>query len=157
MIDPVDHLEALRNGVKKAVEASLTEETLKKLNKQAEAIAEEITSAVRFSIEDTVGYELGTEALNRAEAVIEAILNGNQAALERAIGESNPYTRANPYLQSDERIMEYGAVELRRRIVDEHPDLLKSSRIKDLEAQKKRLEQRNAELAAENRKLREAR
>jgi len=102
---------------------------------------EEILSEEYDRLEAYATDHISEVAAMRAEAYIEALLNGNNDAANKLFDgqtdrhKSSGYDEGSPWARLIHgRIFETDGIKLRRKIVEAHTDLLKSERIKDLES-----------------------
>lgn len=138
-----DILRDKRYEIRDALDAVIADADMKKLEKQAQDIADEIASTVEYNIKENLAGWLADHVRSHAEASIEAILAGNENEVRRRLSlkpESYYDGREfKPWFHTSSSLHEPGPIELRRKIVEAHRDLITDARIADLEAQLKSL------------------
>lgn len=138
-----DMLRDKRDEIRDALDEVIADADMKRLEKQAQDIADEIASTVEYNIKENLAAWLADHVRSNAEAAIEAILAGNEHEARRRLSlkpESYYDGRSfQPWFNTSSRLHESGPVELRRKIVEAHRDLITDARIADLEAQLKSL------------------
>lgn len=132
-----------RDEIRDALETVIPDADMAKLEKQAQAIADEIASTVEYNIKENLAGWLADHVNSTASSVIEAILAGNESEARRKLS-LNPDAYYDgrdfkPWFNTSSKLHESGPVELRRKIVEAHRDLITDARIADLEAQLKGL------------------
>lgn len=136
-----DILRDKRDEIRDALNTIIPDADMAKLEKQAQAIADEVASTVEYNIKENLAEWLADHVRSNAEAAIEAILAGNEHEVRRRLSlkpESYYDGREfQPWFNTSSRLHESGPVELRRKIVEAHRDLIADARIADLEAQLK--------------------
>lgn len=132
-----------RDEIRDALNTIIPDADMKKLEKQAQEIADEIASTVEYNIKENLAEWLADHVRSNAEAAIEAILAGNEHEVRRRLSlkpESYYDGREfRPWFNTSSSLHESGPIELRRKIVEAHRDLITNERIADLEAQLKGL------------------
>lgn len=138
-----DILRDKRDEIRDALDAVIADADMAKLEKQAQAIADEIASTVEYNIKENLASWLADHVRSNAEAAIEAILAGNEHEARRRLSlKPDAYYDGRdfkPWFNTSSRLHESSPVELRRKIVEAHRDLITDERIADLEAQLKGL------------------
>lgn len=158
MTDRIDS--GLRDAIQAALDDGFSGDALKSARKQIENLVYELQSDLEFNIKDNAAANLSAWVVQMAENAVEQLLAGNEDRMRRYLscekrGEDGEYigwTGRSDYKgwgrqRSDAewhpvingRIHEQGALELRKKIVDAHRDLLVNERIRDLEDQVKSL------------------
>lgn len=118
------------------VKEFLSQPTKKELKKTIEGIIDEEFNR----LEDYAHDHISQVAADRAERFLERVLKGDEDAAEALLGDKNGWGRhrmqdGTPWAQLIHgRIFESGSLELRRKIVEAHADLIRNERIKDLES-----------------------
>jgi hypothetical protein len=109
-------------------------------------------------LEDYAADHLSQVAADRAERFLESVLLGDEDAAMRLVGDYTGGDRRSTYgADADKpwaslihgRLFETGGIRLRRKIVEAHPKLITSERIKDLESIVEGLSQQVRGLEAE--------
>ena len=127
---------------------------------------EQIICAEFDRLEEYAGEHISQVAADRAERFLEKVLSGDEDAARQLLGLSGYDGRYNTvgYNAGEAvshlihgRLFEAGPVELRKRIVEAHADLLKDERVKDLEATVEGLTKQVRDLATEVEHLRDLR
>lgn len=141
------------------LEGGVSEQAMKGIKKAVDGILDDMEGDVMYRMKDNMAHNLACWCADMAQHAVEAMLEGNDDQMRRYLscekrGEDGEYigwngrSDGNYYgkRETDEwhkvihgRLFVQGAVELRKRIVDAHPELLKSERILDLEDQVKSL------------------
>ena len=122
------------------------------------ALTSEIEEIVNIQFERLEHYAeefISQTAADRAEKFLERVLKGDEDAAMALLGNKNDsdryrscgYDQGKPWSSVIHgRLFETSGIELRRKIVAAHPELLKSERIADLEAVVEGLTQQTAKL-----------
>ena len=139
-----------------ALQKGVSDETIAKVKKQ---VADALTAAIddlEWSLKDDLANNLAWHVRDQFTRAVEAMLKGNEAEFRRYINaDPRGWTGRDANLVStiSHKLYESGPIELRRRLCDAYPDLLKNERILDLEAQVaalvetvNRMEARNSDL-----------
>lgn len=138
-----DILRDRRHEICEALDTIIPDADMKKLEKQAQAIADEIASTVEYNIKENLAGWLADHVSSAASSVVEAILAGNESEARRRLSlKPEAYYDGRdfkPWFNTSSKLHESGPVELRRKIVEAHRDLITDQRIADLEAQLKGL------------------
>ena len=118
--------------------AGLAEKELAKLKKDFDDAATEALDRFEWYIKDDMAANLADYVQQMADRAIEALLAGNDDLMRRYL--SCEKTGYNPrdypdLVRSTGELFEYGGLDLRRKIVEAHAELLKDERVLDLEAQ----------------------
>lgn len=129
--------------LREAMDIEIGAASLEKLTKQARDLSEEIAEGVLYDIKDNLASWLADHVSSTASSVIEAILNGNEHEARRYLGlKPEAYYDGRdfkPWFNTNSKLHTAGPVELRRKIVEAHRDLITDARVADLEAQVKML------------------
>ena len=146
----------LRTKLEETIDSALTEEVLASVSKKVRAAADELSVQLEYNLKSDLAYNLALWVEGMAREAIMAILEGNEDVLRQRLSCREGYYTGrdtnHPVIHG--KLFEIGALELRKKIVDAHPDLLKNERILDLEDQVKSLvEQVNKLNQAEERAL----
>ena len=145
----------IRSQLEQTLDAGFTEATLKTVRKQLSDITCDMVAALEDSIKTDIAYNIAASAERMADDAIEAMLNGDEEKMRRALHCAHGYwtgrDKDHPVIHG--KLFETGCIETRKQIVDAYPELLKNERILDLEdqvrslvAQMCKLEARNSEL-----------
>ncbi len=138
-----DIIRDMRSAVQVGLDVELDAATMKKLEKQARGLADEISDVVLYDIKENMASWLAEHVSSMASACIEAILAGNESEARRKLSlRPEAYYDGRdfqPWFSHSSALHEAGPVELRRKIVEAHRDLITDARIADLEAQLKGL------------------
>lgn len=165
MSEVSDIIRDSRASLREALEVELAEADMKKLEKQARQIADEISEVVFYDIKENMAQWLADHVSSTASACIEAILAGNESEARRKLSlKPEAYYDGRdfqPWFNHSSALHEAGPVELRRKIVEAHRDLITDARIADLESQlsllvKKYYTMEHRDLPEARRLLREA-
>jgi hypothetical protein len=152
-MDKID--KELREGLEQVLRSAISEDTMGRVKKAASSIADEIESDLMYRAEDYLAYNLAERIAHMAERAVEEMLNGNEDQMRRYLscekraesgewigwtGRSTGYVGPNRDIERQHpvihgKLFEQGAVELRKKLVDAHRDLLVNERILDLEDQ----------------------
>ena len=154
-----------------ALRAGIGDDAMSALKKQTDQILYDIETDLDYRLKDELAPNLVAFVVEMAKRTVEAILQGNQSQMERYLGcerghwtgrsDSPEYGRKrdisewHPVIHGE--LFERGAVELRKRIVEAHRDLIVSQRILDLEDQVRSLVAQNNKQANEIERLRNER
>jgi len=158
MTDKID--DEMRKRLAAILEAGISDDTMKAINKQVEHIRCDIEDDVMYRLKDDLAPNLAAFAADMAQRAVEMLLEGNDDQMRRYLscekrGEDGQYIgwtgRYDPKAWGARRdiseqhpiihgkLFEQGCVALRKRIVDAHRELLANERILDLEDQVKSL------------------
>lgn len=141
------------------LEAGISDDAMKAINKQIEHIRCEIEDDVMYRLKDELAPNLTAWVVDLAKRAVGQILEGNEDQMRRYLscekrGEDGEYYgwtgRHDPKGWMEGAIIdkhpiihgtlfEQGCIALRKKIVDAHAELLKNERILDLEDQIKSL------------------
>lgn len=164
----------IADGLRKSLEAGLSDEAVKALTKKVEEITCYIEDDIMYRLKDDMAPNLVAYVEDMAQKTVECLLDGNADQMRRYLscekrddtGEYIGWTgRFNPDGWGARRnigeqhpvihgtIHEAACVSLRRKIVDAHADLLKNERILDLEDQVKSLVEQVNKANAEKEKM----
>jgi hypothetical protein len=150
-----------RQALYAALDAALTDDALKPLQKKARDLAESIVEDIEYSLRDNLASNLAWHVQEMAGRAVEALLDGNESEMIRWLqcdkrgwnGRSDgvhgdrEIERQHPVIHG--KLFEQGCVLLRKKIAEAHRDLLASERILDLEDQVKSLVAQNNKLERE--------
>ena len=150
-------------------EWNIDDERFSALRKLLKAAANEVEEVVVWRLQDDLHGHLANKVREFATRAIEAVLNGNEDELRRwlACGKRS-WTGRGTYANGesvhsvhDGKLFETGALQLRKKIVEAHPQLLRDERVLDLEDQLQALLQKlnkaNARIEEQNLELAERR
>ena len=149
----------IRSQLEQTLDAGFTEETLIKARKQMAELASDMASELEDRIKINISYNLAALVERMADNAIEAMLNGDEALMQRYLKcAANGWTgrdKDHPVIHG--KLFETGCIEMRHKIVDAYSELLKNERILDLEdqvrslvGQVRKLEARIAEMQRES-------
>ena len=123
----------------KSLQIEIGEADMTKLTKQLVTLSEEISEGVLWNLKDNLASWLADHVSSTASSVIEAIIAGNEQEARRYLGlKPSAYYDGRdfkPWFATSSTLHEAGPVELRRKIVEAHRDLITDERIVDLESQ----------------------
>jgi hypothetical protein len=155
MTDKIDP--TLRDQLAATVDAALSDRS-ESIKKAVRSIADDIESDLMYRVQDDMAANLTDWVAQMAERAVEQMLAGNEDQMRRYLscdkrgpdGQYLCYTGRSDGMYAREkpeachpvihgRLFEQGALELRKKIVDAHRELLVDERIRDLEDQVKSL------------------
>ena len=144
--------QAIVDELESALEKGFSDEALARAREAAGEIAYDLVSDLDHSIKEDLTYNLSRYVQRMSEEVIRAILDGDDDRMRRRLScHEDYYTgRDNKHEVIHGKLFEPDCIELRRKIVEAHSDLLKSERILDLESQVASLVQQILKLEARN-------
>ena len=127
------------------------DERYNSVKKLVEKVATELEDTILWSVRDNMADNLAHTVETCAERAIEAVLKGDEDQFRRWLyADMRGYTgreRAGEVIHG--KLFESSAIQLRRELVDAYPEVLKTERIKDLEAQVAALVETNRKQQAE--------
>ena len=130
-------IDDLRDQIAKSCEAGLSDEALDRLKRQIADAMHEAQSDFEYWLREDGSYNLAQFVVRMSDQAIDAIFKGDDDEMRRRLrcveGAYTGRDRDHPVIHGT--LFEAGAIELRKRIVDAHADLLKEQRILDLEDQ----------------------
>lgn len=144
--------EELVKKLKATLEEGVSDDTIKHATKLADEMAERIKDNVVYGLKDNLAHELAAWTEEMAGDAVKMLLAGNEDQMRRYLscekygwnGRSDGHHYGNrsatdwhPVIHG--KLFEQGCVELRKKIVDAHRELLVNERILDLEDQVKAL------------------
>jgi hypothetical protein len=141
-----------------AIEAGMTEEVMGRVKKKFRDAMEDLEGDLDYGLKERLASNLSDFICSSAERAVEQLLAGNEERMRSYLSaKDGGYTgRDRDHQVIHGKLFETGPIELRRKIVEAHTDLLKNERILDLEdqlkalvAQVNKLESRNANLNEE--------
>ncbi len=138
---PIETSRDLRSALETSLQDALTDEMISRATEKFRNAVAEIESDLTYSIQSDLAYNLAAWTYSMFEQAIESMLKGDESAMRRHLScQEGSYTgRDRNHSVIHGRLFETGAIELRKKIVNAHPELLKSERILDLEDQVKSL------------------
>jgi hypothetical protein len=165
--------EGLQDALRTALEGGLSEDCLKAVKKATDNILYDIESDLQYRLKDELAPHLVGWVVEMAQRSVEALLEGNEDQMRGYLscekrqadgswlgwtGRSTGFSMGKPNISDwhsviHGRLFEHGCVELRKKIVDAHRDLLVNERILDLEDQVKSLVEQVNKAKAEKDKL----
>ena len=146
----------IADGLRKSLEAGLSDEAVKALSKKVDDITCFIEDDIMYRLKDEMAPNLVSFVEDMARKTVECLLEGNADQMRRYLscekrdndgqyigwtGRFNPGAWGARQHVSDQHpiihgeLFEQGCIRLRRDIVNAHADLLKTERILDLEDQ----------------------
>jgi len=142
-------MEPLRAQLETALGDGLTDECMGQIKKQVNDLIYEIESDIDWRVKSELAPNLSAFVVDMAEKAVRAILDGNQAEMERYLGcerghwtgrsDSPEYgAKRKPHewhTVIHGRLFDCGAMAVRRALVEAHRDLIADQRILDLEDQ----------------------
>jgi hypothetical protein len=154
-----------RDALQKALEAVLTGDALEPLTKKARDLADTIAESVEWSMKDYLAANLAYHVKEMAGRAVNALLEGNEGEMVRWLscdkrghnGRSDGYNinrtidQQHPIIHG--KLFDTGCVQLRRKIVEAHRDLIAEQRILDLEDQVKSLVAQNNTMRREKEEM----
>jgi hypothetical protein len=141
----------LRDQLKAVLEAGISDEAMKPIQRQIDNICRDVEDTIFYRVKDELSVNLSAYVVDMAKRSVEAILAGNESELRRYLScEINGWTgRDHKHPVIHGRLFEAQPIELRRKIVEAHRDLIANERILDLEDQVKSLVQQVNKITAE--------
>ena len=139
-----------------ALQKGIDDDTIAKVKKQVSDALSDAIDRLEWSLKDDLANNLAWHVQDQFRRAFEAMLKGNEAEFRRYISADPPgWTGRDANLVStiSHKIYESGPLELRRRLCDAYPDLLKNERILDLEAQVAALVETVSKMEARNNDL----
>ncbi len=151
-----DLLWDLRWSLGDALKAGLKDDDLAFARKQLEKLASELQDRIEDSLREDLADNLAALVYHCTERAIEELLAGDEEQFKRYLNaDPGGYTgRGREYLVMHGQLYEARCMEIRRKLVDAYPEILKDERIKDLEDQVGSLVKQVTKLQAENERLR---
>lgn len=146
--------EELQEQLKAVLEAGLSDGAMKDIKKAVDGVICGIEEDIMYRLKDDLAPNLTAYVVDMAQRAVEQLLAGNEDQMRRYLGcESGRWNGrsdgASGWGRKREdyewhqvihgQIFEQGAIELRKRIVEAHRELLIGERILDLEDQVKSL------------------
>jgi len=126
-----------RERMQTLIDSALPPDVQERIVKKIKDAAYEFENQVEYWLKDELAYLLAGYVEDMANRAIEAMLAGNEAMFRRYLHcEHGGYTgrdREHPVIHGE--LFEASMIELRRKLCDAHPDLLKTERVLDLESQ----------------------
>lgn len=139
-----DILKSKRQELLEGLSVEIRDVGFKKFEKQCQSLAEEISEYALDNVKENLATWITDHVRQQATAVVEALLAGDMRTvryylkIEDECGREDYGRREwmdRPWFKYSSSLHEFGGVELRHKIVDEHKDLIANERIKDLELQ----------------------
>jgi hypothetical protein len=172
MADKIDP--AMRAELEEALDSVFTEDALKSATKKVRDILADLEDDFQYGLQERAAYSLTCRIVDMAERAVEQLLAGNEDQMRRYLscekrGEDGEYIgwtgrsdstswgwqreqhEWHPIIHG--RLFEQGAVELRKKIVDAHREVLVNERVLDLEDQVRSLVAQNGRLENEKERL----
>jgi hypothetical protein len=141
-----------------AIEAGMTDEVMDRVKKKFRDAMDDLENDLDFGLKERLSSNLSDFICSSAENAVKQLLAGNEDRMRSYLSaQDGGYTgRERDHTVSHGKLFETGPLELRKKIVEAHAELLKTERILDLEsqvaslvAQVNKLENRNANLNEE--------
>lgn len=133
----------LRSQLESALDEAMTDESLAHTKKKMGDLFNEFHADFEDRVRTYMSYNLAVHVEEMANEAIEAILNGDEETMRKRLhcvaGGWTGRDKDHPVIHG--RLFETGAIELRKKIVEAHAELIKNERILDLEDQVKSLVQ----------------
>lgn len=131
----------LRDKLQTALSECLTPETIEKTVKKIRDIETDLCDQIETWVKDELAYNLAQHVQEMADRALKSILEGDEERLRLYLScrEGRWTGRDINHEIIHGSLFESDAIQLRRKIVDAYPDLLKNERILDLEAQQRSL------------------
>lgn len=135
----------LRSKLEEELQTCLTDEALQNLQSRISDAMVAAEENILYNLKANLAYDLAYHVQREAEYVIEAILNGDVKEFERHLHCQEGYYTGRGSVTNviHFKLFETGCLELRKRLVNAHPELLKEQRILDLEEQVRSLVDQN--------------
>jgi hypothetical protein len=133
MSDPITDM---RDKLDEVLDRGMSDVGMTKLKKQVQDICQYIEDELEYEIKNNLASTLSGWVQDMARRSVEAILAGDEELFRRYMQCQEGHHNGRTFTDVIHgKLFEARAVELRRRIVEAHADLLRTERIKDLEAQ----------------------
>ena len=156
MIDKA--LYPLRDAISKVVAAGFSETAMKKAQKQIRDLMCDLQTNLEYTIIEDAQSNIASHVQEMAQDAVLALLDGNEDRMRSYLSaDPNGWTGRDKKHVSviHGKLFETSAIELRKKIVEAHADLIKNERILDLEAQVGALVEKVNELETYNYRLTE--
>ena len=123
--------------VRESIQSAFTDVVIDDAKKKVAEAAATLESSLEYFMKESLADCLADHIAEMAGRSINAILEGNEEEPRQYLsGADHQWTGRDRNHQVIHReLFEYGALALRKQIVDAYPELLKSERILDLESQ----------------------
>lgn len=152
-----DMVYELRGKLADALKEGVTDEAIAKAEKQMRDLCDAAMDDIKWRLKDQLAENLAWQVQDWFRRAIEAMFDGNEAEFRRYLNaDPKGYTgrdNADSYIGQDGKPFEYGCIVWRRKLVDAFPEILKSERILDLEAQVKSMGEEILKLRQRNESL----
>jgi hypothetical protein len=127
---------AVRYAMAKVLEKGLTDRTMEHVKKQLKSVLDDIESDIDFQMKENIAGNLSHFVCDMANKVVAALLAGDEKLMRQYLScEEYGYLGRNHTTVIHGKLFESSPIEIRRKIVEAFPDLLKTERILDLESQ----------------------
>jgi len=141
-----------------SLEAGLTEEGAERVKRQAKDILGDVLEDIQWRLQDDAASNIAFHVQDLFKRGFEAMMEGNEQEFRRWIYAGGAYTgRENhglrPVIHGE--LFEPNPIQLRRKLVEAYPELLRDERVKDLEYQVEQLKSQVNRLEEENHAFRE--
>lgn len=152
-----DVMEPLVERLRELLNEGVTQESAANCGKRIRDAIDTELDSFEWSLKDNLAYNLAAHVQDMAERAVKAMLDGNDDEMRRYLScQSSTWSgREHAHRVYNGKLFEPSAIELRRKIVNEHADLLKTERILDLEAQLTALTQQIVTLERQKEELRQ--
>lgn len=156
----------LKDKLHATLDAEISEATMKGIKKAVDGILTDIEGDVEYRLKSDLAMNLTSWVAECAERAVDALLAGNDAMMRLYLRCDGYYDGRSTGLYGEKQIerahevihgklWEGGPIELRKKIVEAHRDLLVNERILDLEDQVKSLVAQVNKANAEKEELRD--
>ena len=147
----------LKDKLIAALEKGVSAEGLTRLKKSVVDIMTEVETDIEYRLKEDLAPNLAAWVVDMANKTVKSMLAGNQDEVRRYLSCEGYYTgRGREHeLNYHGNLFEPSCIELRRKIVEAHRDVITDERILDLEAQLASLVKQNKVLIANKHRLEE--
>ena len=133
----------LRTQLEKVFDDGFSDDAIKHLTSKVGDALTALQEELEYQIKANCPYNLARWVEGMAETAITAMLEGDDERMRKALscqeGHWTGRDRDHPIIHG--KLFETGAIELRKKVVEAHAELLKTQRVLDLEDQVKSLVQ----------------
>ena len=138
--------EEFTSKLQSLMDAAIEKATLEKFKDGLKSTLDQLIEDHEFWVKEEAGYWLTQHVSDLADRAICSLLEGNEEMMRRYIWCQGYTGRDMEHRIRDSKIAEYGGMELRAKIVEAFPELLKNERILDLESHIRSLIEQNQRL-----------
>lgn len=164
MTDKID--QELKDKLYAVLDADISECTMKGVKKAVDGILTDIEGDVEYRLKSDLAMNLVGWVSDCAQRAVDALLAGNEAMMRRYLSCDGHYDGRSTGAYGEKQIershevihgklWEHGPIEIRKKIVEAHRDLLVNERVLDLEDQVKSLVAQVNKANAEKQELRD--